>query len=94
MQAHMPVSRATKPDNLPAWIGPAEFSPFGAKWAAVRCPSDLDPLMRQVGALWEAGSRRWLVPRRRTNPLIRELRRVTDSLFRRAGIDLDGRKPR
>jgi len=45
--------------------------------------------MRQVGALWEAGSRRWLVPRRRVNPLIRNLRRATDPLFRQAGIDLD-----
>jgi hypothetical protein len=77
------------PDNLPAWIGPAEFAPFGAKWAAVRCPSDLDPLMRQAGAFWEAGSRRWLVPRRRLNPLIRELRRTTDSVVPAGGHDPD-----
>jgi hypothetical protein len=32
------------PDSLLAWISPTEFSPFGAKRAAVRCPSDLDPL--------------------------------------------------
>jgi hypothetical protein len=31
------------------------------------------------------------VPQRRINPLIRELRRTTDPLFRQAGIDLDGR---
>jgi hypothetical protein len=70
-------------------IGPAEFSIFNPKWVAVRCPSDLDPLMRNAGGLWELGSRRWLIARRRINPLIRNLRRVTDPLFRRAGIDLD-----
>jgi hypothetical protein len=78
-------------DNLPAWIGPVEFAPFGAKWAAVRCPHEFDQLMRQTGGLWEAGSQRWLIERRRINPLVRKLRRATDPLFRRAGIDLDGK---
>jgi hypothetical protein len=76
--------------DLPAQIGPCQLSPFGEKWIAVRCPSDLDPLMRQAGGLREPGSRRWLVERRRINPLIRNLRRATDPLFRRVGIDLDG----
>jgi hypothetical protein len=84
------VNSLPAPRALPARIGPVEFSPFGAKWAAVRCPSDLDPLMRKAGGLWEAGSRRWLIERRRINPLIRNLRRVTDPLFRRAGMSLDG----
>jgi hypothetical protein len=75
---------------LPVRIGPVEFAPFGAKWAAVRCPHEFDQLMRQTGGLWETGSRRWLVERRRMGPLIRNLRRTTDPLFRRAGIDLDG----
>jgi hypothetical protein len=35
-------------------------------------------------------SRRWLVHRRRRGPLLRSLRRTTDPLFRRAGLDLDG----
>jgi len=74
---------------LPAHIGPAEFSEFGAKWVAVRCPSDLDPLMRKAGGLREVGSRRWLIDRRRTGPLIRNLRRETDPLFRHAGLSLD-----
>ena len=82
------------PPELPAWIGPAEFSSFGAKWTAVRCPSDLDPLMRKAGGLWESGSRRWLINRGRMGPLIRNLRRVTDPLFRRAGISLDGKGSR
>ena len=76
--------------DLPAWIGPAELAPFGAKWVAVRCPSELEPLMRKAGGLWEAGTGRWLIPRRRLNPLVRELRRTTDPLFRWARIDLDG----
>jgi hypothetical protein len=57
---------------------------------AVRCPAELAPLLRQAGGTWEPGSRRWLVERRRLGPLIRNLRRSTDPLFRQAGIDLDG----
>jgi hypothetical protein len=74
--------------DLPARIGPAEFSALGAM-IAVRCPSDLDPLMHQAGGLWEPGSRRWLIERRRLGPPIRNLRRVTDPLFRRVGLLLD-----
>ena len=74
--------------RLPARIGPAEFSALGAL-VAVRCPQDLYPLMRLAGGLWEPGSRRWLIERKRMGPLIRNLRRDTDPLFRQAGIDLD-----
>ena len=56
----------------------------------VRCPHDLDPLMRKAGGLWEPGGRRWLINRGRMGPLIRNLRRVTDPLFRQAGMSLDG----
>lgn len=70
-------------------IGPVEVSSFGAKWVAVRCPHDFDGLMLQTGGLWEGGSRRWLIERRRLNPLIRKLQRMMDPLFRWAGIDLD-----
>ena len=75
--------------DLPARIGPAEFSTLGTM-VVVRCPHDLDPLMRAAGGLWEPGGRRWLIPRGRMGPLMRELRRATDPLFRQAGIDLDG----
>jgi hypothetical protein len=77
--------------DLPSRVGPAEFSRFGTMWVAVRCPSELAPLVRQAGATWEPGSRRWLVHRRRLGPLLRSLRRATDPLFRRAGLDLDGK---
>jgi hypothetical protein len=33
--------------------------------------------------MWEPGSRRWL------GPLVHNLRRATDPLFRRVGMDLD-----
>jgi hypothetical protein len=56
---------------------------------AIRCPSDFDRVMRRAGGLWEPGSRRWLIERWRIGPVIRTLRRDTDPLFRRAGIDLD-----
>ena len=36
-----------------------EFNPFGANWMAVRCPSELDPLMRQAGSLWEPRFAAW-----------------------------------
>lgn len=75
--------------DLPARVGPAEFSTLGAL-VAIRGPRELDPLMRKAGGEWEPGSRRWLIARRRIGPLIRELRRATDPRFRRAGIDLDG----
>jgi hypothetical protein len=75
--------------ELPSRIGPAEFSTLGAL-VAVRCPHDLDRLMKKAGGLWEPGSRRWLIEPRRINPLIRDLRRATDPLFRHAGLDLDG----
>ena len=55
----------------------------------VRSPSDLDPLMRKAGGMWEPGGRRWLIMRRRVGPLMRELRRVTDPLFRQAYMSLD-----
>jgi hypothetical protein len=56
---------------------------------AVRCPRELDFLMRRAGGLWEPGSRRWLVERRRIGPVIRQLQRATDPLFRHAGMSLD-----
>ena len=74
--------------HLPARIGPTEFSALGAL-VGVRCPQDLDPLMRRAGGLWEPGGRRWLIELKRMGPLIRNLRRDTDPLFRQAGIDLD-----
>jgi hypothetical protein len=73
---------------LPTHIGSAEFSEFGV-WVAVRCPRDLEPLVRKAGGIWEPGSKRWLVKRRRMGPLVRNLRRVTDPLFRNAGTSLD-----
>jgi hypothetical protein len=45
--------------------------------------------MRQAGGQWEPGSRQWLIERRRIVPLIRRLERVTDTLFRQAGLSLD-----
>ena len=75
--------------DLPARIGPMAFEMLGGMVAA-RCPRALDPPMKKAGGLWEPGGRRWLIQRRRINPLIRDLRRATDPLFRRAGLSLDG----
>ncbi len=76
---------------IPSRIGPCELSPFGEKWVAVRCPTELVPLMREAGGFWQPGSRRWLIERRRIGPLVRKLERATDPLFRQAGISLDER---
>ena len=91
-QARDHLGRFLQPEaplNLPNHTGPVEFDTVGAM-AAVRCPRDLDPLMRKAGGTWEPGSRRWLILRRRVGPLIRDLRRSTDPLFRQAGMSLDG----
>ena len=74
--------------DLPARIGAAEFGTLGAM-VTVRCPRDLDPLMRKAGGMWEPGSQRWLLTRHRMGPLVRALRRETDPLFRQAGMNLD-----
>jgi hypothetical protein len=76
--------------DVPGRIGPVEFEQVGVKWMAVRCPSEFAELMRLTGGLRETRSRRWLIPRWRINSLMRELRRATDPLFRRVGMDLDG----
>jgi hypothetical protein len=76
--------------TLPTRIGPVEFSMLSSM-IAVRCPKELVPLVEKAGGIWEPGGRRWLIERRRIGPLIRNLRRTTDLLFRKAGIDLDER---
>ena len=47
----------TLPD-LPVRIGPAEFSTLGAM-VVVRCPHDLDPLMRAAGGILFAALHLW-----------------------------------
>ena len=74
--------------DVPSRIGPAEFGTLG-RWVTVRCPRELAPLIRRAGGQWDPGGKRWLVERRRIGPLVRELRRRTDLLFRWAGLDVD-----
>jgi hypothetical protein len=73
---------------LPVRIGPAEFSELGGM-VAVRCPREFAHILRRAGGVWEPGSRRWLVQRRRIGPVIRALERATDPLFRVVGMPLD-----
>jgi hypothetical protein len=56
---------------------------------AVRCPQNFADILHRAGGVWEPGSRRWLLERRRISPVIRALQRATDPLFRRAGLTLD-----
>lgn len=74
--------------DLPTRIGPAEFGRLGG-WVTVRCPHEFDDIMQRAGGQWEPGSRQWLLEQRRIAPLIRNLQRTTDPLFRQAGINLD-----
>jgi hypothetical protein len=74
--------------DIPEHIGPVEFGQLG-KQIAVRCPKELAHILQRAGAIWEPGSRRWLIERRRIGPVIRALERATDPLFRHAGIALD-----
>ena len=46
------MSREVIMPDIPAHVGPAEFSTLGAM-VAVRCPSDLVPLVQKAGGLWE-----------------------------------------
>ena len=82
-----PLSMAA-PIDIPTHVGPCEFGQLGNQ-IAVRCPPELAHILRRAGALWEPGSRRWLVQRRRIWPVIRALERATDPLFRAAGMVLD-----
>lgn len=70
-------------------IGPAEFNLFAGTLIAVRCPSELDDVMRAAGGEWEPATRQWLIEQRRIGPVVRCLRLRTDPLFRQAGLDLD-----
>jgi|tagenome__1003787_1003787.scaffolds.fasta_scaffold20948546_3 hypothetical protein len=75
--------------NVPPSIGPVVFGTLGVGWVMVRCPQQYDELMRRAGGVWEPGARQWLVERRRIGPVIRELERTVDPLFRLVGIRLD-----
>jgi hypothetical protein len=75
--------------DVPASIGPVVFGTLGVGWVMVRCPRQYDDLMRRAGGVWEPGARQWLVERRRIGPVIRELERTVDPLFRHAGMRLD-----
>jgi hypothetical protein len=74
---HASPSGPVEGASLPARIGQVRFSVLNGM-VAVRCPSDLAPLMRRAGGEWEPGSQRWLIKRRRIGPLIRNLHRVID----------------
>jgi hypothetical protein len=41
--------------------------------------------MRRAGSVWEPGAQQWLIERRRIGPVIRELERTVDPLFRQVG---------
>lgn len=79
---------ASSNQQFPQHIGPCEFGTLGG-WITVRCPREFAPVMIRAGGQWEPGTRRWLIERRRIGPVLRCLRRTTDPLFRRAGVNLD-----
>jgi hypothetical protein len=66
--------------TLPARVGPVELGKLGKLVTVPDAPSR---------GQWEPGTRQWLVERRRIGPVIRRLERVTDPLFRQAGLTLE-----
>ena len=76
------------PCPVPPRIGPVEFGTLGS-WVTLRCPREFDSMMRNAGGNWEAGSRRWLVERRRIGAVICLLERTVDPSFCAAGLVLD-----
>jgi hypothetical protein len=76
--------------HVPPSIGPVGFGTLGVGWVMVRCPRQYDELMRRTGGVWEPSARQWLVERRRIGPVVRELERTVDPLFRQVGIRLEG----
>jgi hypothetical protein len=70
--------------DVPSSVGPVVFGTLGVGWVMVLCPRQYDELMRQAGGVWEPGARQWLIERRRIGPVIRELERSVDPLFRRS----------
>jgi hypothetical protein len=82
------AKRSVVASDVPPSIGPVVFGTLGVGWVMVRCPRQYDDLLRGAGGVWEPGARQWLVERRRIGPVIRELERSVDPLFRRLGIDL------
>jgi hypothetical protein len=63
--------------DLPTHVGPCDIGLLG-KQIAVQCPKELAHILQRAGAVWEPGSRRWLVQRRRIRLVIRALERATD----------------
>lgn len=53
--------------KLPHRIGPVEIERLGSLFA-LRCPHDLDPLMRAAGGIWEPASQRAAEARRKSRP--------------------------
>src|SRR3954466_7975084 len=91
MASDEPIGRSSRDKALaevPPSIGPVVFGTLGVGWVMVRCPRQYDELMRRAGGVWEPGARQWLIERRRIGPVIRELERTVDPLFRQAGIRL------
>ena len=60
--------------DLPHQIGPCQLVELGAL-VAIRCPSDLDGILRRAGATREPGSRHWLLSPARAAKLVPKLRR-------------------
>lgn len=75
--------------EVPPSIGPVVFGTLGVGWVMVRCPRQYNEIIQRAGGVWEPGARQWLVERRRIGPVVRELERTVDPLFRQAGIRLD-----
>jgi hypothetical protein len=72
--------------TLPDQVGPCQITRLGSL-VAIRCPKYQDRIVGRTAATWEPGFGRC----RAAKLVVPKLRRATNPLFRRAGIDLDER---
>jgi hypothetical protein len=76
------------PPPFPDRVGSVELVALG-RLVAVRCPAELEHILRRAGAKWEPDSRRWLVRRQRIASVVRALEAATDRCSAASGRSLD-----
>jgi hypothetical protein len=69
-RAYAEICRCAR-HRLPCPLASARLSSASCRMVAARCPKELAHILQRAGGVWEPGSRRWLVDRRRIVPVIR-----------------------
>jgi hypothetical protein len=72
--------------DVPPSIGQVIFGTLGVGWVMTAVSAAIRRPDAQGGGVWEPGARQWLIERWRIGPVIRELKRTVDPLFRRVAF--------